>query len=604
MSNSVSDIIRDCVLNSQQHGNQPTSREINIPGLCPDALAAWGVEHPADLSYRVELARRIASTFDDSDQIIILDDVALVVPESERSVFLGMRGCDRSLLPALWLSTGFRCGGRVIVYSPPNPVELTNYLILKKNIEERLQRLIQIQILYEDCNGQLLELLNIFETNLIKYTEICESFAQRSSKDFYPEYHVQILKRHIDKILEGVNRSFVFPYEMTEFHQEQLQCYSDRLKWPNIPSNDKAKHNFFLRSQAFTALPKLLAASPDGTIINNYQQYIETLEHFDSIHTENTLSNIQVFAEAVIQAIDQLYHKYNVSAFVKLDASGAAGWSCMSPNEHAIVYNCEEIQEKRINYLREYIENKVVGERLPTLAVIEEFIEPQKRSGDIDADYTVCGFVLDGKLFPTSINLCGTENGCYIEQWTSYSPTDLNDSPIYWQRMFQTYSLMVAFEASEFGYRNGIYAGDLFVTKDGRHKQRDWNIRRGGRSSPESLVIFGMPNYETKVTISMSDFELNGKMNNIELFRLYTQICQYLSNNYGMYIFSTGLGYCCKDDDENDFLKFNILIHPKWLVNIDKNGQKQKLPRSEHRNKVTEIIRETTAKILNNQNSY
>ncbi|CAF1295064.1 unnamed protein product [Adineta steineri] len=113
-----------------------------------------------------------------------------------------------------------------------------------------------------------------------------------------------------------------------------------------------------------------------------------------------------------------------------------------------------------------------------------------------------------------------------------------------------------------------------------------------------------MPNYETKVTISMSDFELNGKMNNIELFRLYTQICQYLSNNYGMYIFSTGLGYCCKDDDENDFLKFNILIHPKWLVNIDKNGQKQKLPRSEHRNKVTEIIRETTAKILNNQNSY
>jgi hypothetical protein len=108
--------------------------------------------------------------------------------------------------------------------------------------------------------------------------------------------------------------------------------------------------------------------------------------------------------------------KYNVSAFVKLDASGAAGWSCMIPTEHAIIYNCDETQEKRINYLRDYIESKVVGERLPTFAVIEEFIEPQKRSGDIDADYTVCGFVLGGKLFPTSINLCGTENGCYIEQ--------------------------------------------------------------------------------------------------------------------------------------------------------------------------------------------
>ncbi len=161
---------------------------------------------------------------------------------------------------------------------------------------------------------------------------------------------------------------------------------------------------------------------------------------------------------------------------------------------------------------------------------------------------------------------------------------------------------MVAFEASEFGYRNGIYAGDLFVTKDGRHKQRDWNIRRGGRSSPESLVIFGMPNYETKVTIALSDFDFNGKMNKIELFHLYTQICAHLSNDYGMYIFSSGLGYCCKDDEENDYLKFNILIHPKWLFNIDSNGQKQKLPRSEHRNKVTEIIRDITIKVLQKKN--
>jgi hypothetical protein len=292
MSNPLTDLIRNCTSNLQQNGSQPSSREINLPGLCPDALAAWGVEHPADLSYRVELAHRIASTFDDSDQIIILDDVALVVPGSERVAFVGMRGCDRSLLPALWLSTGFRCGGRIIVYSPPNPVELGNYL--KTNIEERLQRSIQIQILYEDSNGQLLELLSLFEKNSEKYTEICETFAQRSPDDFYPEYHVRMLKRHIDKVLEGVNRSFVFPYEMTEFHQQELQSYSDRLKLPDIPTNDKAKHNFFLRSQAFTALPKLLAASPDGTIIDHYQQYIKTLEHLDPVHTENTLQNIQV----------------------------------------------------------------------------------------------------------------------------------------------------------------------------------------------------------------------------------------------------------------------------------------------------------------------
>jgi hypothetical protein len=111
-----------------------------------------------------------------------------------------------------------------------------------------------------------------------------------------------------------------------------------------------------------------------------------------------------------------------------------------------------------------------------------------------------------------------------------------------------------------------------------------------------------MPNYETKVTIALSDFDFNGKMNKIELFHLYTQICAHLSNDYGMYIFSSGLGYCCKDDEENDYLKFNILIHPKWLFNIDSNGQKQKLPRSEHRNKVTEIIRDITIKVFQKTN--
>ena len=166
--------------------------------------------------------------------------------------------------------------------------------------------------------------------------------------------------------------------------------------------------------------------------------------------------------------------------------------------------------------------------------------------------------------------------------------------------MFQTYSLMVNLESSEFNYKNGIYAGDLFLTKDGCHKQRDWNLRRGGRSSPESLIIFGMPNYETKVLLLLKDFGLNEKFTNIQLFRIYTKICQCLLDDYGMYIFSSGYGYCGKDNNKNDFLKFNILVHPKWLVKYDKNGEQIKLSRCEYRNKVTEIIRDTTIKILQN----
>ena len=339
-----------------------------------------------------------------------------VVAQSERAVFHGIRGCDRSLLPGLWLSPGFRFGARILVYSPPNPVEIETYLKLKKLIEERLQRSIQIQILYEDSDGDLHELINIFEKNLNKYIELCELFAQRSLKDFSPEYHIQMLKRHLNEITKGINHSFVFPYEMTEYHQNELQPYSDRLTLPDLPINDKAKHNLYLKSKGFNSLPILIAVSTNGTLIDNYQQYIETIEHLDLIHTDNTLENIRNFSRGVIQAIDQLYYQYNVSAFVKLDANGAAGWSCMSPITHALIYNYKENQEKRMNYLSEYIQLKVVSERLPTLAVVEEFIHAQKRPGNIDADYTVCGFVLGGKFFPTSINLCGTINGSYIEQ--------------------------------------------------------------------------------------------------------------------------------------------------------------------------------------------
>lgn len=157
---------------------------------------------------------------------------------------------------------------------------------------------------------------------------------------------------------------------------------------------------------------------------------------------------------------------------------------------------------------------------------------------------------------------------------------------------------MVNLEATEFGYRNGIYAGDLFVTKDGRHKQRDWNIRRGGRSSPESLVIFGMPNYETKVTIPMADFSLNKQLTPVELFHLYTDVCQHLLNDYGMYIFSSGFGYCGRDNPDKDYLKFNVLVHPKWLVKEGDHGQKIKLARSNYRQKVEQIVRETTQRIL------
>jgi hypothetical protein len=158
---------------------------------------------------------------------------------------------------------------------------------------------------------------------------------------------------------------------------------------------------------------------------------------------------------------------------------------------------------------------------------------------------------------------------------------------------------MVRLEAQEFAYFNGIYAGDLFVTREGRHKQRDWNIRRGGRSAPESMTLFGMSNYETKAIIALADIAADLRLSNIDLFRLYTQICRRLLDDYGMYIISSGFGYCSRDDRESGGrLKFNVLVHPKWLVQADKKGVQVALRRCDHRERVTEIVKEMTMKIL------
>ncbi|CAF0868157.1 unnamed protein product [Adineta steineri] len=599
MISQSNDTVLNCNVNLNHCDHPLSSQKISPADLSSDALFTFGAEYPADLDYRVELSRRIALTFEDADQIIIFDDIAIQILGSDSSCFANLRGYDRSLLPALWLSTGFRSGGRILVYAPPNPVELRLYLKMKVVIEKYLQREVHIEILYENSSGCLYELIRLFQDNPQRYTILCEEFAQRCPKEFYPEYHIYMLKRHFETITKNSRRSFVFPYHMTEWHQLQLENYSDRLLLPDIPKNDKAEHHFLLKSDGFTALPQMIAVSVDGTLIEDYDGYIENVEQLDPAKTKNTSKNIEIFARAIIQAIDNLYSKHRVTSFVKLDSSGAGGWSSMAPNDHPIMYDFNKAQKERVSYLQKHIEQTLEGElTLPEMAVVEEFIEPQKRSGDIDADYTVCGFVLEGKFFPTSISLCGTIGGMYIEQWTSSFPVDIKDSSVYWKQMFQTYSDMVALEATKLGYKNGIYAGDLFVMKDNQHKQRDWNIRRGGRSSPESLTIFGIPNYETRVTLQMSDFGLDGTMDNIELFRIYTKICERLSQDYGMYILSSAYGYCGKDNDKGDILKFNILVHPKFLTYIDQHGQSHMLPKNKHRAKVFELVRDTVMKIL------
>jgi hypothetical protein len=327
----------------------------------------------------------------------------------------------------------------------------------------------------------------------------------------------------------------------------------------------------------------------DGTILDSYDVYEKTISSLTSISTENTPTNAERFARSVVIAVDRLYTEYGLDAFVKLDAAGAGGWSCMGPDQHSILYNHTLTQNERVAYVNNYIQASVIEQHLPTHAVVEEFIDTEIRPGNIPADYTVCGLLINGKFFPTSISLCGTDCGQYIEQWTASHAEFLDDTDADWQSMFKTYAEMSEYESKKFNYSNGVYAGDLFISNMKReHKQRDWNIRRGGRSTPETLTMVEnyQVNYECKVTLHLNTILDSIRLTDKQLFILYTNICDELSNGlYKMYPFSTNYAYFGQTDD-GDFL--NPLLFT--------DNQGKLLPKYQQRERVYDTVRHITSR--------
>ena len=316
----------------------------------------------------------------------------------------------------------------------------------------------------------------------------------------------------------------------------------------------------------------------DGTVIDNYDSYVDAIARLCPSRTTHTVENVARFSRSIVGAIDRLHVEYgHERAFLKLDAIGAGGWSCVSPSKNPLLYDWKQDIDVRVAYLIDYINKNILDSALPSHAVIEEFVEAQARPGDIAADYTVCGFVLDSVFYPTSVNLCGVDShGQYTEQWTAPDARQMDDEPSDWERMFDLYARMVTIEAEPFSYKNGIYAGDLFITRQHEFKQRDWNIRRGGRSAPESLTMLGEPNYEAKATVSV-DRQLTGE----QLFDVYTRVCDRITRApYEMHPFSTTYGYFGQTRTPN-FLRFDILVDPHRLV--DEQGVKVSREKQEER---------------------
>ena len=309
--------------------------------------------------------------------------------------------------------------------------------------------------------------------------------------------------------------------------------------------------------------------------------------------------NIARFSRSIVSAIDHLhYQRGHEKVFLKLDALGAGGWSCVSPIQNHLLYDWSHAVEERVDYLIDYINKNVLDENLPSHAVVEEYINIETRSGDIPADYTVCGFVLNSIFYPTSINLCGTNaHGQYIDQWTAPGPSQLGDQPEDWTKMFEIYAKMVEIEAEPLGYRNGIYAGDLFITTDRQYKQRDWNIRRGGRSSPESLTIFGQSNYELKVNVTIQE-----DLGCDKLFDLYTNVSDRLTKApLYAYPFSTAYCYVSKSATSS-FFRFDLLLDPQHILDENGNQILRKDQRVAVKNVLESIVAEEIRFFINNDN--
>jgi hypothetical protein len=87
----------------------------------------------------------------------------------------------------------------------------------------------------------------------------------------------------------------------------------------------------------------------------------------------------------------------------------------------------------------------------------------------------------------------------------------------------------------------------------------------------------------------------------VQLFQVYTRICEILVNEHCMYVINTGLGYYGKLDSKgNDFLKFHVLVHPNSF--IDKAAtdgiEGKPLPQRDHPARATELVRAVASKIL------
>jgi len=523
-------------------------KEIDLANLSGPDLQKMGIENPADLNYRVEVSRRLAKRFG-AEELLVFDDVAFAVPEAQRPHLKALPGYERILAPALMLLPGFEYGASVLVAAPPNPIEREITLAFKSQLEKRLGKSVVLKVLWENREGNLIDIFSLGEED---YLKLCKEYASylddpKNLTKYTPFYHLDVVSQHVHELFG--KKTLVIPFQTTHYHYERALGL-ENVSLPSIPNMDKVRNNFLLRKDGFEDIPFMIGVTSDGRLITN----IEELEQLDEEKLPPTDENIRLFTSGIVEAIEKLIES-NLDAYIKLDAKGVSGLGNLSPNKYPNVYDLNLTRDERIAALFEII--KSYGfEELPSLAVVEERIKPRIVEG-VKQDITVGGIMVGGVFFPMSIFPFGVDEGDeYVCGWMGKNPQDIGIEPELQKKLFESFSKMGSVLATN-GYTDGVLAGDVMVGENGKLYVHDYNFRRGGRSYLEALIaLTDKPFFEAQIVI-----DLDSKTDNLRRYEIYTRICQVLYQE-GIIPFSTSFGYFGGDHAEGkpDFLKFKLAV--------------------------------------------
>ncbi|MEN9328634.1 MAG: hypothetical protein RI947_1442 [Candidatus Parcubacteria bacterium] len=548
-------------------------------------LQQHGITEFADVWYRAEVSRRMAQSAQ-AECLVTFDDVAMAVPEGQRHLLHGLPGYERVMLPTLWMASGFTGGAVALVIAPPNPVERAYVSVLHTKLETMLGRPVPFEVLYEH-NGTLIDLMKVDEQT---YAQLCVSYAQSMSvvdnvKAIDELSQLRLVCKYAD-ILVQRGRLLVSPFQVTQQHIDALDRYvqSGQMVLPDLPVMNKAFNNLWLKSEGFPHLPEILAVTLDGGITADLDQLVVWTAGYTDGLRRNNQDRIHVYSMALIDAIDRFIAN-GQTPMLKIDADGVSGLGNISRRAHSEVYNNRLPRQLRVGLLAGLIEQSLQGGKLPMVGIVEEFVTPGVIE-EVTQDYTVCGMMVDGVFLPTSINPFGTTDGIYDREWVAPRAEDLKEDPLLWESLFRAYAWMGEVLTRQ-GYHNGILAGDIFALADGQLRQHDWNLRRGGRSVPETIIMFENGGwFEAQIEVDLTAYA--DRFDAESLYELYSVVCADLMER-GIYPFATSFGYFGMHHG-NIFIKLKLMVPMNMFLGI--------VPRSDQLQFVRDLATEVVYRYL------